>query len=233
LNREASIQGILPIDKPAGITSFKLVSYLRKILNVKKIGHAGTLDPFATGVMLLMVGKQYTSLSNQLMASEKEYVTTIRLGIETDTHDTDGKVIATSDYIPTLEEIQENIIPFQGWQEQIPSMFSAKKINGKKLYELARQGIEIPRPPSKVHMQIELLNYSYPFLEIKVNCTPGTYIRSLARDLGLALNCGAHLAQLRRTRSGTFTLKECFDGNQFQTENTTADQLIPWLRSSI
>lgn len=206
--------GILLVNKPRGKNSFWLVAALRKRLNVKTIGHAGTLDPFATGVMVMLIGKQYTRLSNQFLCEDKEYVTTVHLGIATDSYDCDGLEISRSDIIPTLEEIQTQLLHFQGSVSQIPPMFSAKKVNGQKLYELARQGKEIERKPTVVQMKVELLEYAYPYLKLRVNCSKGTYIRSIAHDLGQLLGCGAHLSELQRTRSGKFHIDSCIDGDQ-------------------
>lgn len=207
------ISGILLVDKPIGKTSFSLIGALRRILGVKKIGHAGTLDPFATGVMILLVGRQFTRLSDQFLCDNKEYVAEMHLGVATDSYDCDGTVTATSSIKPTREEIDVILNQFQGEVEQVPPMFSAKKINGKKLYELARQGKEIERKAVKVHLQTEILDYTYPYLTIRVSCSKGTYIRSIAHDMGVLLGCGAHLTKLRRTRSGTFNIDQCLDGS--------------------
>jgi tRNA pseudouridine55 synthase len=205
--------GVVLINKPKGKTSFSLVSRLRKLCDVQKVGHAGTLDPFATGVMVLLVGKEYTRLSDRFLHQDKEYIATLHLGKRTDSYDIDGSIVSTSDLIPSLSLISETLKSFQGIIWQTPPMFSAKKVQGKKLYELARKGIEIPRKPVQVSVAIEFLSYQYPFLEIKVSCSKGTYIRSLTEDIGLALGCGAHLSDLSRTRSGSFLLSDCLDGN--------------------
>lgn len=206
--------GVLLVDKPVGKTAFSLVGILRRILGIKKIGHAGTLDPFATGVMVMLVGKSMTKLSDQFLCQDKEYVARVHLGVSTDTYDCDGQVLMTSDKIPTEEEIKAVLQKFQGEVEQTPPMFSAKKVNGKKLYELARKGKMIERQPSKVFLETEYLNYIYPNLDIRVKCSKGTYIRSIAHDLGQLLGCGAHLSSLRRTRSGQFKIEDCIDGSQ-------------------
>ena len=185
-----SPEGILLVNKPKGQTSFSLVAILRRVLNVKKIGHAGTLDPFATGVMVMLVGRNYTRLSDQFLLKDKEYVARLRLGIATDTFDCEGEIRSESDYIPSLQEIHAAIAYFQGEFEQIPPMFSAKKVNGKKLYELARKGIEIERTPVKIRATTELVSYNYPYLEFRVTCSSGTYIRSIGHDLGCMLKCG-------------------------------------------
>lgn len=211
------IEGILLINKPSSWTSFRLVSILRKRLNVRKIGHAGTLDPFATGVMVLLVGKNYTRLSDTFLNHDKEYVAQLRLGISTDTYDCDGEVIASSSEIPDLAALKEAIQQFQGSILQVPPMFSAKKIGGKKLCDLARKGITIERKAVSVNLEIDLLNYEYPFVDLRVKCSKGTYIRSLAHDLGLFLKCGAHLSRLQRTKSGPFLLEECIEREQLES----------------
>lgn len=210
---ELSPSGILLINKPKGRSSFFLVAVLRRLLKVKKIGHAGTLDPFATGVMVLLIGKQYTRLSDRFLGAGKEYIATVHLGIETDSYDCDGQVLHENTAIkPTHDELAAALTHFQGEVLQIPPMFSAKKKDGKKLYELARKGITIEREAVKVVMQTELLSYTYPEAILKVSCSKGTYIRSIAHDLGKLLGCGAHLTALQRTKSGSFLLSECIDG---------------------
>ena len=206
-------EGILLVDKPSGKTSFSLISALRKKLNIQKIGHAGTLDPFATGVMILLVGRNYTRQSDKFLNDDKEYIAEVKLGVETDSYDRDGNVTSESDIKPTLETIEATLQKFQGSVQQIPPMFSAKKKNGKKLYELARQGKSIEREPVTVFMEVTLLEYNYPFLKIKVSCSKGTYVRSIAYDLGQLLGCGAHLTELQRTRSGKFKIENCIDGS--------------------
>lgn len=203
------IEGILLVDKPKGPTSFSLVQTLRKRLGVKKIGHAGTLDPFATGVMVMLIGRRYTRLSDHFLCNDKEYVAEVRLGITTDTYDSEGQIILQSSHIPSFDEIQTVLKEFQGEIDQIPPMYSAKKKEGKKLYELARKGQEVARDPVKITLQTSFVRYEYPILELHISCSKGTYIRSIAYDLGLKLGCGAHLTNLRRTRSGKFNLKDC------------------------
>jgi tRNA pseudouridine55 synthase len=204
-------EGVLLVDKPAGKTSFSLVTQLRRLTHISKIGHAGTLDPFATGLMIMLLGK-FTRLSNNYISEEKEYSCTLLLGQATDSYDCDGQITSTSCLIPTLADITSALTSFQGTVEQIPPMFSAKKVQGKKLYELARRGITIERKPVAVHLQTTLLDYTYPHLSLNVICSKGTYIRSLAHDLGQLLGCGAHLSILRRLRSGTFHVKDSING---------------------
>jgi len=206
-----TISGLLPVNKSIGSTSFFLVKILRKITNVSKIGHAGTLDPFARGVMLLLIGKNYTTKATDLVALDKEYLATITLGKATDTYDTEGSIINSSDYIPKIDEIENAVGHFQNEISQIPPMFSAKKVNGKKLYELARKGITVERKPQTVTVKTTLISYDYPTLKIQVKCSKGTYIRSIANDLGEMLNTYAHLSSLTRLRIGPYSLEHCID----------------------
>lgn len=209
-----SASGILLVNKPRGKTSFNLVATLRKRLGVKKIGHAGTLDPFATGVMVMLVGREYTRLSDQFLGADKEYVAQVHLGISTDSYDCDGAITAESDTIPTMDQIIHHIAAFQGEVEQVPPMYSAKKINGQKLYELARKGKTVERAAVKVKLNTTVMSYQYPYLTLHVTCSKGTYIRSIANDLGNLLGCGGHLTQLQRTRSGTYKIEACVDGDK-------------------
>ena len=213
LNDPMTNKGVLLVDKPRGKTSFSLVTALRKKTSIQKIGHAGTLDPFATGLMILLIGKEFTRLSDTYLSTEKEYETTLTLGISTDSYDCDGQTTSTSTYVPTLAEIETALLSFQGTIQQIPPMFSAKKIQGKTLYKLARKGIEIPRPQSQVTLKTTLLSYSYPYLFLHIVCSKGTYIRSIAHDLGTLLTCGAHLSELRRLRSGLYHISESIPGD--------------------
>lgn len=217
--------GILLVDKPKNKTSFTLVGALRRLFKVKKIGHAGTLDPFATGVMVMLVGKQYTKLSDRFLGADKEYTATVHLGIETDSYDCDGKIIEEKNLVPTKKDLDLALESFQGEVLQTPPMFSAKKKNGKKLYELARKGISIEREPVRVFIKIHLIRYEYPYIELQVNCSKGTYIRSIAHDLGQILGCGAHLSTLQRVRSGAFHLKDCIDGALLDTPGCDVELL--------
>ncbi|MBS0624351.1 MAG: tRNA pseudouridine(55) synthase TruB [Verrucomicrobia bacterium] len=206
-------EGLLLVNKPEGKTSFSLIRALRKLTGIAKIGHAGTLDPFATGVMVLLIGKQFTKLSDQLLSADKEYLAELWLGVTTDSYDCDGKIVGSSKRKPHLETLEKVLEKFQGSIEQIPPMFSAKKIQGQKLYELARQGKTVERSAAKVDVSTQLLDYQYPKVILKISCSKGTYIRSLAHDIGEQLGCGAHLTKLQRTRSGQFRLDSCIDGN--------------------
>lgn len=210
-------EGIHPINKPPGKTSFSLVRALRKKTNIKKIGHAGTLDPFADGVMILLIGRSFTQKADTFINQDKEYEAILHLGSATTTYDPEGEVTQTSDYIPTLSEIEEALLKFQGTIDQIPPMYSAKKVEGKKLYQLARKGIEIERKPVSITLETKLLNYTYPKLALHITCSKGTYIRSIAHDLGLNLGCYAHLTSLTRTRCGPYHLRDCLDGSELYT----------------
>lgn len=204
-------EGLLLVDKPSGKTSFSLVTQLRRLTKISKIGHAGTLDPFATGLMIMLIGK-FTRLSQNYLTEEKEYSCKVLLGQATDTYDRDGKITFTSDHIPSLSDIETTLSSFQGSVSQIPPMYSAKKIQGKKLYELARRGIEIEREPITVNLQTTLLDYTYPHLSLNIVCSKGTYIRTIAHDIGKLLGTFGHLVELRRLRSGSFHVKDSING---------------------
>jgi len=202
------IAGVLLVDKEEGESSFGSVKRVRRILGVKKAGHAGTLDPFATGLLIVLLG-QGTKLSPYLMAGRKRYLATVRLGSETDTMDLTGRVIRERTVKPmTLDQVREKARAFEGEQEQVPPAFSAVKLQGKRAYELARQGVRVDLEPRKVTVyRLEVLSLDLPDLTLSVECSGGTYIRSLAADLGEALETGAHLRALRRLASGPFTVE--------------------------
>ncbi len=225
-NLATSSHGILIVDKDAGKTSFSLVSLLRKLTGERKIGHSGTLDPFATGVMVMLIGPTYTRLAEQLINQDKEYLTTIYLGVTTTTFDPEGEVIARCPHIPPLLEVEKALASFQGKVLQVPPMFSAKKIRGQKLYTLARRGIEVERQPIEVEIYTELLAYEYPYIRLRVRCSKGTYIRTLANDLGNILQTGAFLFALKRSRSGPFMLSEAISQVKLQEESPS---LLPYL----
>ncbi|OEH44087.1 tRNA pseudouridine(55) synthase TruB, partial [Chlamydia psittaci] len=161
-------EGILLIDKPQGRTSFSLIRALTKLLGEKKVGHAGTLDPFATGVMVILVGRRFTRLSDVLLFEDKEYEAVAHLGTTTDSFDCDGKIVGRSKKVPSLEEILIAASYFQGEIQQIPPMFSAKKVQGKKLYEYARKGLSIERKSATVQVNLQITNYEYPLLHFIV-----------------------------------------------------------------
>lgn len=220
-NTPLNHEGILLVNKSPGVTSFHLVRLLRRALKVKKIGHTGTLDPFASGLMVLLIGRPYTKLSDRFLHDDKEYETVFRLGVSTDSFDCDGEVQNISSHKPTIEEIEEEITSsYQGWIEQIPPMFSAKKINGQKLYTLARKGKEVERKPAKVHLKTTIVSYNYPHLTLHIECSKGTYIRSIADSLGSTLGCGAHVSDLRRTRCGQFAINDSIDQSMLETPDS-------------
>lgn len=220
------LEGILPINKPKGRSSFSLIPMLRKKLQVQKIGHSGTLDPIASGVLVLLIGKKYTKLQKDFMQVDKEYITTLRLGSATDTYDIEGKVTHTSIYEPTRQEILQVLTSFQGDILQIPPMFSAKKYKGKRLYSLARAGITISRDPVPVWIKVSLKNYSYPHLCLHIHCSSGTYIRSVAHDLGNILGSYAHIEELSRTRCGVYSLSDCISFSEINTATNDPIRLL-------
>lgn len=200
------ITGILNIAKPAGMTSHDVVDRVRQISGQRRVGHAGTLDPSATGVLVVCLG-QATRVAEYLMASDKVYRALIRLGVSTDTHDAEGQVTATAEVDVGEEEVRKALASFVGSIQQVPPMYSALKREGVPLYKLARRGVTVEREPRSIEIHdIELLDWTLPLLTIQVKCSPGTYIRALARDLGHKLGCGAHLQSLTRLASGRFTL---------------------------
>ena len=209
-------EGVLPLYKPAGIFSFRLITLLRRATGIRKIGHAGTLDPFAEGIMILLIGRKYTKAADRFLNQDKEYAATMLLGKSTDTFDLDGKITKESNKVPTLSEIEKALEKYQGEIDQIPPMYSAKKIGGKKLYQLARKGIEIKREPKKITLTTTLIKYDYPQLEIDVHCSKGTYIRTLAHDIGIDLGTYAHLSKLTRTKNANFTLADCIQTHEIE-----------------
>lgn len=201
------MDGILIINKPAGPTSHDIVSAVRKKLGIKKVGHAGTLDPMACGVLVVLVGKA-TKLSSLFLSSDKTYIAKIRLGILTDTLDLAGKVKSVCD-VPDFTEkhIDDVLAAFEGEVLQVPPMYSAKKVKGRKLYEMARKGIEVERKPEKVTIyEIKRLKYLKPDITVRISCSKGTYIRSLADDIGKVFGCNACIAELQRVKSGEFSI---------------------------
>lgn len=210
--------GVLAINKEKGYTSFHVVSALRGILKMKKIGHTGTLDPEAEGVLPVCLGNA-TKLVNYFTDSGKEYIARGRFGISTDTEDMTGTLISSKEVPaeerPSKEAIIETLSFFSGGYLQTPPMYSAKKVNGKRLYELAREGKEIKRTPCFVKIEeIELLSYDYPGFELRVSCGKGTYIRSLIRDTGERLKIPAAMESLIRTRAAGFSIKEALTLNE-------------------
>jgi tRNA pseudouridine55 synthase len=232
------MDGVLIIDKPAGITSHDVVNRVRHIFKTRRVGHAGTLDPFATGVMIVLIGKA-TRLAKFVDKDEKEYEALVRFGFETDTGDVTGvrsagrgerseekvaELLASADWSVVLAR-------FTGEIEQVPPMYSAKKIDGKKLYEHARKGVEIDRKPIAVTIHlIEMIDTAHHTPQsalIRVVCSAGTYVRTLAQDIGRELGTGAHLTELRRTRAGRFDLSRAITLDELEGLDAPADRLLP------
>ena len=203
------MDGILVVDKPQGCTSHDVVDFIRKRFGLKKVGHAGTLDPMATGVLVILIGK-HTKSSNSFLSADKEYDATLMLGATSDTGDAWGRVEKLgSPGALGKKEIEETFNKFLGEIEQVPPSYSAVKFKGKKLYELARSGISVKIAPRKVVIKkLEISKIDMPEVSFTVTCSKGTYIRQLSADIGSALGCGAYLSRLRRTRSGRFMLED-------------------------
>jgi tRNA pseudouridine55 synthase len=212
--------GVFLIDKPVGPTSFAVVRQVRRVLGIKKVGHAGTLDPFASGLLIVCAGRPATKLISSFMDGEKEYLATICLGRQTTTLDPEGQIVAESRVdFRASSDIERCLEQFRGEQQQKPPAYSALKHKGKPLYYYARQGIEIEKEPRTIQIhELERIDGGgdihgdFPELKLRVVCSKGTYIRTLAADIGDALGCGAYLRELRRTRTGPFTLEKSFDG---------------------
>ena len=219
--------GVFFVDKPVDVTSFKVVSRMRRILRIKKVGHAGTLDPFATGLLIVCAGRPATRLISQFMEGTKEYLATLRLGIETETQDTEGAVTVRRP-VGTIThlEVESCLQRFRGRQKQVPPAYSALKHNGKPLYYYARKGIKITKEPREVDITVlerldgcQTLAGEHADLAVRVVCSKGTYIRTLAADIGQSLGCGAHLVQLRRVRSGSFTVQGSLTWADLNSDN--------------
>lgn len=220
--------GIINVYKEKGFTSHDVVAKLRGILKQKKIGHTGTLDPDATGVLPVCLGSG-TKLCDMLTDRSKEYEAVLLLGVSTDTEDISGKVTDRREVSADEERIRNTVMSFIGEYDQIPPMYSAIKVNGKKLYELAREGREIERKPRRVTIEsLEIINLELPRVKFRVGCTKGTYIRSLCRDIGEAAGCGGCMESLVRTRVGGFILKDAYTLSQISAlaDAGEADKII-------
>ncbi len=224
------INGIINIYKEAGFTSHDVVAKMRGILKQKKIGHTGTLDPDAVGVLPVCLGNA-TKLCDLLTEKEKEYEAVLLLGLVTDTQDTSGRVLIEKPVLCDEQTARNAVLSFQGEYQQIPPMYSALKIDGKRLYELARQGKEVERKarPVTIH-RIEILKMDLPRITLRVSCSKGTYIRTLCHDIGQILGCGGTMEQLKRTKSGMFTLDTAITLKQLETlkaEERVAECVTP------
>ncbi|MFZ1073085.1 MAG: tRNA pseudouridine(55) synthase TruB [Verrucomicrobiia bacterium] len=199
------LDGAILIDKPSGPTSHDVVDVIRRRFGIKKVGHCGTLDPNATGLLIIVLGRG-TKLSEKLMGDDKVYEGTMKFGEATNSYDADGEIISIAPVpLLTLDQLNEAAAPFVGDQMQMPPMVSAIKKDGVPLYKLARKGIEVVREPRLIHIyNFRFTNYEPPLGRFRIACTKGTYVRSIAHELGQKLGCGAHLAMLRRVTSGKF-----------------------------
>jgi len=212
-----TIDAILNLDKPQGNTSFQMVALIRRLTGERKVGHAGTLDPMATGVLPILIGHA-TRLATFLTDSTKVYQAQICFGVSTNTYDAAGETTTKSDVSQlSLKQIEALLDKFRGHIQQIPPMYSAIKQQGKPLYQLARAGIEIERKPRKINIsRLDVTEWNHPLLTVEIECSKGTYIRSIAHDLGQHLGCGAHLSQLRRTQNGPFHIEKAVDIAQIE-----------------
>lgn len=221
------MQGILVVNKRQGITSHDCIYILRDLLGIKKIGHTGTLDPMATGVLPMTIGKA-TRVSSFIQNSEKEYIATIEFGIETDTEDITGNIIERSDKIPTEKEVLKILPKFTGRIEQIPPMYSAVRVDGRKLYKIAREGRVVDRPKREIYVEsLELLE-SDPFT-LKIKCSSGTYVRTLISDIGKELGTFATMTSLIRTKVGPFSVENAIkiDDLESMTKEEIEEKLYP------
>lgn len=206
------MEGIYNINKPIDWTSFDVVAKLRNITGIKKIGHAGTLDPKAEGVLIVCIGRKYTKQISEIQATRKQYLVGMQLGIVTDTYDSEGNIVSQESVTLDKDRLSEVISHYVGQIEQLPPMFSAVHHNGKRLYELARKGIEVERKPRSINIQnIEVKGIEEsenPIVSMLVTCSTGTYIRSLCHDIGQELGCGAYASSIKRTMVGDYHIED-------------------------
>ncbi len=222
LHRPADqLDGLLLVDKPAGFTSHDVVAKIRSHFKIKKVGHGGTLDPQATGLLVILIGKG-TKLSQRVMGSDKTYTGTMTLGIATDSHDAEGEIIAEkpADHI-TEDQVLEVLKRFKGDRLQTPPMYSAVKKNGVPLYKMARKGKTVERDARCIHIySFKMTAFLSPLVDFSLECTKGTYVRVLCKEVGEELGCGAHLSALRRTKSGTFKVENAYNLDTLLSMNT-------------
>ncbi len=227
--RGRSVNGIVVVDKPIGASSNHVLQQVKRLYGAAKAGHTGSLDPLATGVLPICLGEA-TKLSQYLLDSDKSYRTTAKLGIRTTTGDAEGEVVSERPVAITESDLAPVLAAFRGPIEQIPSMFSALKHNGKPLYEYARQGIEIERPARKVNIyRLTLIEFRGDELVLEVDCSKGTYIRTLVEDIGEMLGCGAHVAELGRLKAGPFEMEQSYTIEtleQMRAEGLSLDTLL-------
>jgi tRNA pseudouridine55 synthase len=224
------MQGMLLVDKPAGWTSFDVVNYVRKMVAKQegkkprqvKVGHTGTLDPFATGLLVLLIGKENTRRAGELSKLDKTYEVTMRLGATSTTGDPEGEVepVSDSDTVPSEKALQEALERFSGQIEQVPPAYSAVKVGGRRAYKLAREGKEVKIDPRQVTInRLELVKYAYPEAKLVAEVSSGTYIRSLVEDIGLTLGSGAYTSSLRRTTVGRFNIRDALPLTEVRLDN--------------
>jgi tRNA pseudouridine55 synthase len=229
----SALDGALLVDKPAGPTSHDVVDAIRRKFGIKKVGHCGTLDPNATGLLIIVLGRG-TKLSERLMGDDKVYEGTIKFGESTDSYDSDGEITGSLPVMPmTLDQLNEEAAGFIGDLMQVPPMVSAIKKDGVPLYKLARKGVEVEREPRLVHVyNYRFTEYTEPFGKFRIACTKGTYVRSLAHDLGQKLGCGAHLTTLRRSASGKFDVADALPLDAILQMSTAQleKKVIPFLK---
>ena len=240
------MNGVIVLDKPAGMSSASAVEHVKRRLGAKRAGHGGTLDPIATGVLPICLDEA-TKLAQYLLADDKAYEADLVLGVETDTLDRTGRVTATREVAVTRDQLLAALAKRTGEQDQIPPMYSAIKQGGVRLYHRARAGIEIEREPRRIRIDaLELLDFAPPYARIAIACSKGTYVRSLVADLGTDVGCGAHMTELRRTRSGVFTLAQANDLDRLDDPHlvamteatrlpkvTAPSDLVPRIRSGV
>ena len=214
--KESAVSGVIVIDKHEGVTSFRIISILRRLFDTSQVGHTGTLDPMATGVLPVLIGRAVKA-SDYIMTQDKCYTAELKLGVETDTEDTTGEVLRRCDDIPSEDEVRRCIDSFIGEIDQIPPMYSAIKVGGRKLVDIAREGGEVERRARRVKItSIETEKLSDDTYRLHVACSKGTYIRTLCADIGKKLGCGAAMSALRRTETGGFTLNDAFTIEQLE-----------------
>ena len=232
----STLDGAILVDKPAGPTSHDVVDAIRRHFGIKKVGHCGTLDPNATGLLIIVLGRG-TKLSEKLMGDDKVYEGTIRFGVATSSYDSDGEVLETKP-VPalSLEQLNELATQFIGDQMQTPPMVSAIKKDGVPLYKLARKGVEVEREPRLIHIyNFRFTKYAEPDGDFRLACTKGTYVRSVAHELGQKIGCGAHLAELRRSASGKFDVADATPLDTVLNMTTTQleKKVVPFLKLAV
>jgi len=235
---QIKISGVLVIDKPIGMTSHQVVQVVRRGTNIRRAGHTGTLDPRASGVLVVLVGPA-VRLSEYLSAEDKRYQATIKLGQKTDTYDGEGQFTAESEVNVTREQFEEALQEFVGEIQQVPPPYSAIKVNGRRAYDMARKGEKVELAPRTINVySLEIIEWNLPEVVVDVHCSSGTYVRSLAHDMGEKLGCGGYLTGLRRSKSGRFSLKDALplrklsemfeDGSWYQNLIPAAEALAEW-----